>query len=249
MYINMLIELFKTTLEQLGEDTVENILAALTKINTIFMNKISDMDVSELEELDDENDEFISDAMNFVGYFLDNYGEQTEDSRYLNFNGEIGIIEFTQFTVTETIRDDVLNRANENLTKKNEFDIKKLRNEIIELFNTNEDVFIESLGVYSFDDDLVSMSSDLALIDFDEEENDSLNEMLKMLMFSEEGSMFIQCGDGDETMTVYGVSFKNQTWQPLTPEKVEESMDENWLEEQEDYGYTNIEFSQFQNKF
>ena len=30
---------------------------------------------------------------------------------------------------------------------KNEFDIKKLRNEIIELFNTNEDVFIESLGV------------------------------------------------------------------------------------------------------
>lgn len=73
----MFIELFKTTLEQLGEDSVENILAALTKINTIFMNKISDIDVSELDESDEENEEFISDTMNFVGYFLDNYGEQT----------------------------------------------------------------------------------------------------------------------------------------------------------------------------
>lgn len=235
----MFIDLFNETLTLLGEPTVENLITALQKVNTTFLNQI-DWDTTDVID-----EEVVNAALDFVGYFLENYGEKTSELRELAFNGECGIIEFTQLTIAKTVKDQVLIRANENMTKKNEFDIEKLKNKLVSLMNEYDDIVVETYGNFKVGDDTVSMSSEFELFQMTEEEED----ILKLSLFAEDAVFFIQCGNEIDTMTVYGIKFENKTWSVMPTDELESYMDENWIEEQAEYGYENIKFDVLKDKF
>ena len=67
----MFIDLFNETLTLLGEPTVENLITALQKVNTTFLNQI-DWDTTDVID-----EEVVNAALDFVGYFLENSCEIT----------------------------------------------------------------------------------------------------------------------------------------------------------------------------
>ena len=235
----MYIELFNETLEKLGEETTENILAALMKVNTLFLQSI-DWDTEDLID-----DDIVNEALAFSGYFLDKYGEQTIEQLEMAFNGECGIIDFTQLTIANTVKEKVLLKANENFSKKNEFDLKRLEKHILKLMDKYYDIVLNSMGNFKIENDTIAMSTDFQLIDYDE----SVEDVLKMCIYSENASLFLSCGDCETTMTVYGFKFENHNWKSMNTDELDEYITEEWLEEQEMFGYININLEEIVDKF
>lgn len=236
----MFIKLFNETLEMLGGDsTIENVLTALARVNINFINQI------DWDNVDSFDDEFVNEVTEFVYYFLENYGEETADIRELSFNGECGIIEFTELTVAKNVKDEILFRANTSMTKKQEFDIEKLKKKLESLTEKYDDIIVEMYGNFAMNEDIVNMTTAFELTEVDDEVVD----FLKVGLYSENAAFFIQCGDEVDTMTVYGIMFENKHWRIMHPEELEEYMDENWVEEQKEYGYENVEFDTFEEKF
>lgn len=239
----MYIDLFKKTLDLLGEQTKENIMAALAKVNSVF---ISELDIDNMDEDTVISEELQNNALNFTTYFLENYGLDTMDLRELVFNGEVSIIEFTNVILANSVTDRVLDYANTHMTKKIQFNLDRLKNQIKNLLDEYSDVYIECYGDFKFEqDESVTMSTELEVYDIDEE----LENLFKIALFSETSSCFIQCGDDDETVTVYGLKFTNKNWSIISIDELEEIMNENWIEEQKAYGYNIVKFEEFQEKF
>lgn len=237
----MFIKMFKDTLEALGEDTIENEITALAKVNITFLNMIK-IDTEDDEILDTDTTNAV---LEFVGYFLEKYGEQTAELRDLFFNGEAAIIQFTSITIATTVQDQVLLKANASFTKKNTFDLNRLKNHFEKLLDTYDDIYIESYGEFNIEDNKIQLSSDFDLFEYDE----TMDNFLKTCLYSKNTTMFIMCGDDEETMTVFGIHFENNTWTMIDSDELENYMSEDWIEEQEDYGYTNIQFSKLEDKF
>lgn len=237
----MFIKMFKDTLDALGEDTIENEITALAKVNVTFLNMLK-IDTEEEEILDTDTTNAV---LEFVGYFLDKYGEQTAELRDLFFNGEPAIIQFTSITIATTVQDQVLLKANASFTKKNTFDLNRLKNHFEKLLDTYDDIYIESYGEFNIEDNKIQLSSDFDLFEYDE----TMDNFLKTCLYSKNTTMFIMCGDDEETMTVFGIHFENNTWTMINSDELENYMSEDWIEEQEDYGYTNIQFSKLEDKF
>lgn len=234
----MFIELFDETLNLLGEVTPENIMTALMKVNSTFINSI-DLDSDDMIDEDLAND-----ALAFTAYFLENYGEETFDIRDLCFNGEPGIIDFTELAISTSVKEKILMKANANFSKKNEFDMNKLKKHLLNLMNEYEDIVLETYGTFEIDDGSIDLTSEFELEELDE----NIDNLIKMSLFAENAKFFIQCGNYEDSMVVYGVEFQNNTWNIIDVDLLKEIMDDDWLEEQASYGYTTITFDKLKDK-
>lgn len=245
-----LVKTFEEVLNKFEKKGPSEIMAALTYVNMEYLNELKnylgDIEDFQMIELDEE---FVKNIMEFGEYFLTNYGEETGLYRTAIFNDEEPLLLDLYITAGLEIFDQkVLAMANQNMTKKIQFDINNFKTELKKLGNEFENIYLEKQGYCLINNNTCEVSGCYEY-DSSNDEDEEFDDFLKTFFFLDGCILFIECDNNTDTGVIYGIISNNHTWQSIPIEQMNDIISELDDDDLDELGFENLVVDELKKNF
>ena len=239
--------MFEEVLNKFEKDDSGAVMAALAYVNEKYIELLDEVDES-ITSVTELGQHLLTNIFEFGEYFLTNYGEETADDGMAMFNDqEPLVIDAYVSAGLEIVESKMLEIAEQNMTKKVQFDLNNLKRELAEIASEYENVYLEKQGHYTINNNLCEVSGYYEYNKDDDSEE--YNNFLKTFLFTEGSVLFIQCDNNTRDGIIYAMVASNHSWKSISADSLKDIISELSDEDMAELGYKRLICAEIKKNF